>query len=291
MNGLQICPKIKLRTGKIIRLLLQLLALHCFVFAASADEPIQVVTSVPPQAYFVERIGKDDVSVQVLIPPAANPTTYEPSAKQLVSIKRAQLFVKVGHEHFPFERVWGKHLLAGNDQMRVLDSSAGVELFEHDPHVWLSPSAMRQMVRRVAGVLSEIRPESAAMFDANLKLLLTDIDTVDNELRTLFGRYTNKEFLVFHPAWGYLARDYGLTQLSVEHGGKEPSLAELARIVKEAKSSGISTVFIEPQFSQQSAKVVADELGAKIQTIDPLAKDWVSNLRYVGAELARSFEK
>lgn len=243
-----------------------------------ADRPI-VLVSVPPQAYFVERLAGDLVQVEVMVPPGANPATYEPSMAQLRSVARGQLYFKVGHPHFPFESTWLAHLLESNPHLEAIDGSAGLEIGREDPHVWTSPRNAAVMARIYAQALSELLPQDEGAIRGNLQQFEEEIAALDLEISELLGEENKRKFLVFHPAWGYFAADYGLTQTAIEEDGKEPDPLALANIIKTAREDGIQVVFTQPQFSHRGAEVIAAEIGARVVELDPLAQDWLENMR------------
>lgn len=123
-----------------------------------------VVVSVPPQAFFVERMAGELVNVAVMIPPGANPVTYEPTMRQLTVLTRATWYVKVGHPNFAFERAWLEKLLADSPGVQVVNASAGVRRQAGDPHVWVSPACACIMVTNTAAALIERMPAHTAGF-------------------------------------------------------------------------------------------------------------------------------
>lgn len=272
---------------------------------------IGVVVSIVPQRYMVERIGGDWVRVQVMVGPGASPATYEPKPSQLRALSQARVYFSSG---VPFEAGWMDRFRRSNSSMKVVDVNEGVErlwMLGHDhghghgdeegvhhhheatwdPHTWLSPRRVKVQAERIAEVLSELAPEGAPEFRANLDRLLSDIDALDAELRTQFEGLAGRRFLVFHPSWGYFADDYGLEQLSIEVGGQEPSAAEMAEVIRRARDGGVSAVFAQPEFRMQQAGQVADALGLELVVISPLEADWLENLRMVGARIAEAIRE
>ncbi|MBW2535696.1 MAG: zinc ABC transporter substrate-binding protein [Deltaproteobacteria bacterium] len=246
-----------------------------------------VAVSVLPQAFLVERLAGEAVEVVVMIPPGASPATHEPTMDQLTAVSRAALYVKVGHPHFPFEETWLSRLLGrGEGRLRVFDCAAGTELDHEDPHLWTSPRQVRALLPRLAEELQQLLPSSAGAIAASRDRLAADLDALDKELGELFTGLERREFFVFHPAWGYLARDHGLEQVAIERGHAEPSPEELSRTIDRARAAGARAVFVQPQSSHRAAEVVAREIGAEIRALDPLSRDYLVNLRQVGRALA-----
>jgi zinc transport system substrate-binding protein len=262
---------------------------------------VQVAVSVPPQAYFVDRVGGDRVRVTVMVPPGAAPDSYEPSPQQVLALRRAHLYVEVGQAAFPFE---ARYLAAGSGPgPEVVDMSAGVEPLpvaagdahgpdegggEMDPHVWLAPSAVAVAARNIAAALTRVDPPGAAVYARNLAAFLADVAALDRDVRATLSGLKQRKFLVFHPAWGYFAREYGLQQVAIESGGKEPSPAQLVALIAAARSDGVKVVFVQRGFSDRAARVIASELGAEVVAVDPLAYDWLANLRRVAEAFRRA---
>lgn len=269
---------------------LTLVAAALALAAAGCREPADsrpvVAVSVPPQAYFAERLAGDLVDVLVMIPPAANPVHHAPTVAQRRALARARLYFAIGHPAFPFERTWLRRTLDGNDRVEVVDVFAGVERRPGDPHLWLSPTAARRMAERMAAALAELLPAHRATVEANLATVAAEIDAVERDLVAVLGDARGKRFFVFHPAWGYFAAAYGLEQVAVERDGKEPDARTLAELIRTARAAGVDTLFVEPQFDRASAEVVAGEVGAELAVADPLAYDWGDNLRRFAARVA-----
>ena len=150
-----------------------------------------------------------------------------------------------------------------------------------DPHIWLDPALVKVQVGHIRDGLSAIDPEHAAAYAENAATFERELDALDSEIRSILAPIPQdrRTFLVFHPSWGYFAKAYGLTQASIEVEGKEPSPRDMARIIAMGKESGAKVVFVQPQFSEKSAAVIARQIGAKVVRLDPLAEDWDGNMR------------
>jgi zinc transport system substrate-binding protein len=244
-----------------------------------------VIVSVLPQKFFVERIAGDRVRVEVMIPPGASPALYEPTIGQLQVLSTAVLYVKVGHPNFPFEKAWLDRLLSGQGDLRVVDASAGIERAEADPHVWLSPLHALAMTRNIAVALAELLPERAAELAENLRRFESEVRDLDADLHALLDGKRGGKFFVFHPAWSYFARDYGLVQVAIEREGKEPDVRQVAALIREARKARARVIFVQPQFDPSSAELVASEISGSVEALDPLAPYWSANLRRVGCRL------
>jgi zinc transport system substrate-binding protein len=272
--------------------------------APSAPEKVQVMVSIAPQQYFVERIGDGYVDVNVMIPPGADPHTFEPRPQQLKALSRADLYLRIRIE---FEDAWIDKLRAANPRMRVVDTTEGIQRIPMpaqfrekgyaeratnlDPHIWLSPKLVKTQAQTIYHALVQVDADHQAAYQANLTRFLADLDALDAEIRQKLQGIQSRQFIVFHPGWGYFARDYGLTMMPIEVGGQEPGAAELAELVTQAKQKQIRVIFAEPQFSQQTASTLSREIGGKVLLIDPLSPDWINNLRQVADTFAVVLEQ
>jgi len=254
---------------------------------------LPITVSIVPQKYFVDRIGGDLVDVSIMVLPGAGPATYEPRPRQMAALAKATLYFAVG---VPFESVWLPRIEAANKNMRVVHTEMGIEKIpmagkeKHgilDPHVWLSPPLVKIMARNILAALVEADPGNKTAYQENYDRFAGEIDALDVKIRDIFAKNTgNREFMVFHPAWGYFAKAYGLKQVPIEEQGKAPGPKGLATLIDHAGARGIRVIFVQPQFSQKSAQTIARDIGGQVVKVDPLAYDWLDNLY----QAAQAFE-
>ncbi len=271
--------------------------------SATSTDKLNIFTSVLPQKYIAERIGGDAVEVNVMVQPGYSPTTYEPNPRQISKLSEADLYIRVG---VPFENSWMDRIRAVNSSMPVLDARDGLELLEladhdhthkhdhtddehttkeqdksteQDPHIWTSPRIAKKMAAQLAAQLDKMRPEQRDQFDDNLAAFLAELDQLDKELAELFKTTKQRKFMVFHPAWGYLADAYNLEQIPVEADGKEPGARALLALIRQARKEGVKTIFVQPQFDQRMAEQVAKAIEGTVVSIDPLSEDYINNLK------------
>ncbi len=274
----------------------------------SDDGKPNVIVSILPQKYFVERIGGDYVNVNVMVEPGSSPATYEPKPEQLKSLSDAVAYFSIG---VPFENAWLDNIAATNEEMMMVDTIADIERLpmrtshhheeeeeeheeeehEHsegapDPHVWLSPKLVKVQSQVIYAALAELDPEREDEYRANLDAFIADIDALEADIRETLADLQSNKFMVFHPAWGYFAHDFGLEQIPVEMGGQEPSAQELAHLIEEAQEEGIQVIFAQPEFSTKDAETIAEEIGGQVLLISPLAPDWLANMRDVAQSFA-----
>jgi zinc transport system substrate-binding protein len=259
------------------------------------DLPIPVFVSIAPQAYFVRQVGGERVRVEVLVRPGASPATYAPTPKQLARLARAKLFFGIG---VPFESALIKRIKAGMPDVRVVDTSDAVNKVrvdsaaghghdsELDPHTWLDPMLVKQEAAIIASSLAEIDPAGKAVYAEKYRIFADKLDALDGRIRSILKPVQGRTVLVYHPAYGYFCRAYGLRQKAIESGGKTPSAQHLARLIAEAKKERVRAILVQPQFSRKKATLLARAIGAEIIVADPLAADYMENLEKLAKELA-----
>ena len=286
-----------------MRALLLLLALTaCHPVLPQADGGrIRIAVSVPPQAYFVQRIGGDHVRVDVMIPPGYSHVDYPLTPRQVAALSRARLYVAVGHPAFEFERIQLAPVLRDLPGLQVVDMSRGMRLIEGegegsededshghadgDPHVWVAPDTVAIAARNIAAALEGIDPAHAGEYRANLACFEADVAALDHEIRARLTGSQGTGFMVYHPTWGYFAREYGLREVAIEAEGKEPSARQLIRLIERARREKIQVVFVQAGFPRKSAQVIAEAVGGRVLVADPQDPDWLGNLRRVSREL------
>ena len=155
-----------------------------------------------------------------------------------------------------------------------------------DPHIWLSPPLVKMQARTILTALQEADPANKSTYEANFNEFIGRIDQLDANLKKIFAGKKGLQFMVFHPSWGYFAHAYELEQMPIEVEGKDPKPAQLKELIEHAREKGVKVIFVQPQFSTKSADLVAREIGGQIAFVDPLAEDWMANLR----EVADKFE-
>lgn len=265
--------------------MLKVLLFTLWSFTAVAQT--HVLVSVAPQKYLVERIGKERVTVDVIVPDGISPHTYEPSPRQLVSMQKGEIWFRLGEG---FEK---RLMNALSRRTQIVDQREGLELLNAscgcdgaDPHTWLSPRLLTLQSRQIAATLCSYDPNHTDFYKKNLRQLEKELFRLDRELSTAL-KDAPKTILVSHPAYGYLCRDYGLMQLSVEKEGREPTPRYLTELTFKARDSGIKTVFLQKQYSAKGAKRIASDLGAECVYLDPYAENVIVNLK----EIAQAFRQ
>ncbi len=304
LTKLELLPKLLLPFRMKTVFLSQLLGfitLGCFLCApglGSAGEPPDqapqrplVLVSIEPQAYFVTQLAGDSVEVHALIPKGASAETFEPTIRQLQMAEHARLYFTIGHPRFPFEAVWAKRLMEFNPNLAVVPTFVQGASRDSDIHVWLGPRLVSGMIGELSAHLATLLPAERGSIESRRDRLQERIGVLQENLKKRFAAFHGRSFVVFHPAWGYLARELGIEQVAIERDGKEPGPAQLAALVQEARREHISVIFVEPQIPESGAHSIAAEVGARIESLDGLAYDWFANMEHVADRLEQSFRK
>ncbi len=280
-------------------IMLALFAAGCAGESSPPAGGIRAFAGIPPLAYFAERIGGEHVQVQVLVQPGQSPHSYEPTPKQMAELSHAQVYFAAGlqFEKTLIPKIRGSNkglMVAGlyEDAGHAAEGGHEDEHEEHghsgkDPHTWLNPDfAGKVIVAGIASTLSELDVEHSEYFARNARLLREELDRLSKRISQAADRAGRREFYVFHPAFGHFAEAFSLTQVAIEKHGKEPSAKQLAGLIEKAKKEGVKVIFVQPQFASASAEAVASAIGARIETLDPLAKDYVKNLEDMARRIA-----
>lgn len=279
--------------NKIVILALLIVPLFCGCVSQeeSPSGKVNVVTTIAPLSDFILAVGGDRVEVTVLVPAGAEPHTYEPTPSQMKDVATADLYVMNGAGL----EFWMDKVLGVNQNMVVIDSSEGAVILresadELDPHIWVSLRNAATQVKNICTGLIQVDPENSDYYTKNRDEYLEKLKALDGELNQTFAAKKDLTFIVYHPAWTYFARDYGLDQVPILENEKEPGPKYLAGIIDLARENNITTIFVEPQYNPKSAEVVAREMKANIQVLDPLAQNYLENMRYAGREIAKSLK-
>lgn len=256
-------------------------------------KPIAAV-SIVPQRSFLEAIAGDLVEAVVMIPPGSSPETYEPTPRDMENFYQAGVYFAIG---VPVEEAGILPAARqGQSGMIVALHEAAAEKYpdvlfpdgSRDPHIWLSPRRVAVMVEAMAEELSRMDPAHAGIYNENAQEYIAELSGLDEELRALFSGVTKKKFLVFHPAFGYLAADYGLEMYALEEEGKEASAQDLRAMIDFARAEGLKVVFCSDEHASRQADAFAEEIGGKVVVLSPLAEDYLENMRRMAGLLAES---
>lgn len=251
-----------------------------------------VAASIGPLGNFAEKVGGKLVDVRILVQPGASPHTYQLTTEQMEMLSNASVLVLNG-VNLEF---WANKAIdaADNPKLIVTRTAEGLPVLasgdDHDhlggnPHLWLNPVYAVRQVEMIRSAFIMADPKHADDYKSNAAKYIADLKRLDKDIRKEVKTFKSKDFIAYHPAWVYFAKEYGLRQAAVieETPGKEPSPSELADVIKVCKKTKARAIFAEPQFSPKAAKVIAGECGANVLMLDPIGKpphyDYIATMR------------
>jgi zinc transport system substrate-binding protein len=252
----------------------------------------RAIVSIAPLKPLVQEILGDDFEVIVLVPQGASPETFEPSAKQLGEVETARFVFGTGLLEFEQELLGrvarNKHIINLSEGIDVIAGTCSHAHHNHshghahgvDPHIWCSPKSLSKMAENIHTAIMREMPDSTKYNDRYTTLSLKLL-ALDNEVEAMCKQSSHASFLIYHPALTYLARDYGLTQVAIEHEGKEPSAKHLAHIIDQARKDGVRNIFYQSEFPASSVEAICKDINAKAVEINPLDEDIVANIRRI----------
>jgi len=272
---------------------------------ASASVVPVVAVSILPQSEFVARIAGDKVKVLTLVGPGASPHNYEPTPRQMAELSGASIWLSIGVE---FENALLPKIASLYPKLKIVNTARDVvyrkmESHDHgegaeengaggpDPHVWLGRDAVKAQLAATRDALIALKPSEAAIFNANHDAYLRESDSVFSLLAKELAPLRGGTAFVYHPSFGYFLDNFGIRQEAVEVGGKEPTQKTLALLIARAREDGAKIIFVQKQFSPTAARTVAKAIGGIVVEIDPLAPNWLENIRTMGEALKKTVQR
>lgn len=281
---------------KLFRILLLLFLSVTFTACRQSkhDNSKVLTVSIEPLRYVVKAIVDDKYEVNTLMPQGASPETYEPLPRQMMALEGSAMVIRMGT--LGFEQTKLPQMVASVPHLTMIDAAQGISLLadahhhaheteSFDPHTWMSPQNLVVMARNVTRALCEHDTVNADFFKQRLAHFEKQMDALDAQLRNALLHLPSRSFLIYHPALGYLSRQYGLQQLAVEHDGKDPSAAYMQQLVNKCRTENVQVVFISKEHSGRAAQRIANELGAKVVSINPLDYDVPAQMMLIAKSL------
>jgi zinc transport system substrate-binding protein len=267
-----------------------------FLSASEVSPPPYVLVSVAPHKFFVEKIAKETIQVYLMVPAGASSHTYEPTPRQMVTASKANIWFRIGE---PFENRAIQAFKSHHPNMEIVDLRQGLDLIsgdhEHghrgccgggvDLHFWLSTRQGQIQAQTITEALIKAYPEHTNFYRNNLQEFLSELQKLDREILSILNPLKNRHILVSHPAYGYFCRDYDLEQCSIEIEGKDPTPQQMTKLLNLIRQLKLQTIFIQMQYNNKAAKLVADTLGAKLVVLDPYSEHYFTSM----LEIAHAF--
>lgn len=258
----------------------------------SKAKPV-ITVSIEPLRYFTEALAGDRFTVACMVPKGTSPETYDPTPAQLIALSQSEAFFRIGY--IGFELAWADRLSDTAPHLQFFDMSRGIDLiyegFRHgknmgrndghyhndgvEPHIWNSCINAQIIAGNIVKALRHIDQEYDSIYLQRYDSLCRRIEYTDSLCcAMLSGADADDAFMIYHPALSYFARDYGLLQIPIEAGGKEPTPAHLQEIIRLCKEEEVHVIFVQPEFDRRNAELLARQTDCKVVDINPLAYEW-----------------
>lgn len=270
------------------------------------DEKIVSVT-IEPQRFFAEKIAGDRFKINCIVPAGQSPETYDPTPQQMIRLGKSLAYLQIGQ--IGFEQAWMNKIRENNPQLKIFDTSEGMNFLtdteeddhdhgegdEHhhhhhpggiDPHIWSSIGGAKVVAWNTLNAFIALDPDHTDYYWQNYNRLLDEIEKTGAEIKQMLDPLIARTFIIYHPALTYFAEEFDLTQLCIEMDGKEPSPAQLKKLVETARKNDAHVVFIQQEFDQKNAELIAKETGCRLTVINPLDYHWAKEMIHIAKALA-----
>jgi len=255
---------------------------------ATDEKPIIAVTIVPEKT-FVEAVCGDLAEVIVMVPPGSSPENYEPTPDEMQKLSKATLYFSIG---VPTEQANILPVVQENKVVSLQEKVAEIfpdrkfESGERDPHIWLSPKRVKVMIKEIAYKMGSFDEANKEIYNKNAETYINQLDELDGQIVSALQDVQNKKIVVYHPAFGYLADDYGLEMYALEKEGKEATAKHLQEMIDLAKKENIKVIFYQEEIDSSQSKAFAEEIGGETIQLAPLAANYIENLKKMAQTMA-----
>lgn len=271
---------------------------------------VNVITTFYPIYEFTKEIGGDEVNVVNLLPTGVEPHDWTPRSQDIVNTSKAQLFLYNGAGLEGWVPGFLKGL-DQDTQVKPVEVSEGIKLIdaagddghghgeaaheeEHDhnheegaeeeaaenntdthhtdPHTWVSPKSALMMAENIKNSLVEVDPGHKDLYEQRYEGLKAKLVKLDNDFTNQLTELPKKDIVVSHQAFGYLCRDYGLTQHAIMglSPDAEPRAQDIVNLTKTVKEKEVKYIFFEELVSDKLAKTLANEAGVETLVLNPV---------------------
>lgn len=286
-----------------IKQLTYILVSACIAFSCNStikndSKPILSV-SIEPQKFFLDTLVRDKYEIYTVIPSGSNPETFDPSPSQMVKVGKSKAYYQIGK--LGLENTWLNNIKYNNPDMVIVDCSQGIDVLEDhheqgdinghshpngDPHIWSSTKTALIVAKNMYNSLILLDKGNQELYLDNFINLERRINRTDSIIKTYLANAPSKSFIIYHPALSYFSNEYGLNQLTIEVDGKAPTPKQLSQLIQRAKKENVKVIFVQAEFDQKNAEVIAEETGAKIVPFNPLSYNWDKEMINIAKALA-----
>lgn len=276
----------------IILIIVIVISLLFFSFKDSNENEKDIVAvAIVPEIEFVKAVAGDDFEIVTMIPPGASPENYEPTPLEKEKFEKSKIYFSMGvptEENNILPNISENiKLVKLDEEVRKYYEDLTFENGGRDPHIWLSPKRVEVMVAKIAESLSELKPENKEKYEENANKYIEELENVSSEINEILKNKENKKFVVYHPAFAYLADEFGLEMYALEEEGKEATAQSLQEKIDLAKEEGIKYIFYQAEIDSTQARAYAEEIGGQTMMLSPLAENYIENLEKMANLLSK----
>ena len=257
------------------------------------QDKLIVAVSIVPEQTFVEAVAGDLVNVITMIPSGSSPETYEPTPLEMEKFSDADVYFAIGvptEETNILPNAQGMNIVMLNEE--VAKTYPNLMLGdEADPHIWLSIKRVKLMITLIADELGRLDPDNQATYQQNAETYIASLDDADVTIRGLLADYVGSKFVVYHPAFGYFADEYGLEMFSLEEEGKEATPQHLQEMIDLAKSENIKVIFYQSEIDSSQSEAYAEEVNGIATQLEPLSGDYINNLIKMASTISEALSE
>ena len=250
--------------------------------STKTSDKLQISVAIEPLRYFADRIFEDTVEVTTMIPQNASPENYEITTKQMMEFTDSDIYFSLNlpSETNSILEVVGENTEVVDLQEIVSEDLEILKLGEsYDPHIWMSISRSKAIINTMLEEVIDLNSDNEDLYRNNAKILLAELDSLNNEINNSLKDVTNRYFIVYHPSLQYFANEYNLEMVSIELEGKEASANRIVEIIDFAKENNIKVVFYQAEIDSSQAESKAYEIGGQTVMVNPLAYDYLENYK------------
>lgn len=268
--------------SRYIYTLLILLLISC---SETVSDCRQLSVTMEPYRYIVEAVAGDNWCVRSVVAKGANPETFDPTPSDILALSDSEVYFMVGG--LGFEDAWKSRIADIHPDLRIVDTSIGVNRDKGDPHLWTSPDNVSIIAENICETLCRLDTLSAAYYRRRLGSFKKSVQRTDSIITCKLRDCRSRAFLIFHPSLTYFSNRYGLSQIAIEHDGKEPSVFGMKSVTDSARLYGVKYILVQAEFDTRNAQAIANELGMQVVEIDPLNYDWHGEMLHIAEILSR----
>lgn len=261
------------------------------------ESKIQIIAGITPLKTFIDKVGGEKVDTSVMIPPGYSPANYAPSPSELKKLsdadyyftfqmpaEKSNILPKVNKFNENINLIKLDKITSEKYEPRKF-SNGGI-----DPHIWMSPKRVEYIIEIIKNKLIELDPANKEYYQKRSNEYLTKLNEMDVYIKDRLTNLKGKTVLIYHPVLGYFTDEYGLDLKAIEKNGKEATPKRLQELIDFAKNENIQTIFHQSTIDSKQTEVIASEIGGKTVEINPLAENYIDNMKKIADLIVNSYK-